>query len=351
MVKRSSKSNFKKYLYITLFILGVLLLSAGIKIYEDVLSPNVNVENGETAYLYVHTNQNFENLAGEIEGKKILRNTFALRRLVFLLGYQNRIKPGRYKLTHDMGNMQIIRLLVSGRQEPFDITFKYAERKNDLASFWAKNLEADSLKILERLNDSCFASQFGLNTENILTLFIPNTINFYWNTSADKLLNKIGVSYQNFWDSTRVKKAELLKLSKAQVSILASIVQKETNKIDDMPIVAGVYYNRFKKGMLFQADPTIIYAMNDRTIKRVGGEMLNIKSPYNTYKNKGLPPGPICVPSVQAIDAVLNLTHHKYIYFCAKDDLSGYHCFAETFSQHQVNARNYQRMLNRRGIH
>ncbi len=350
MVKKSTKSNFKKYIYITLAIASLFIASAAWKIYEDVLSPNVNLTAGETAYLYVHTNQDFETLTKDIEGKKVLRNLDALKRLVKLLGYESRIKPGKYKLTSDMGNLQIIKMIVAGKQEPFDINFKYAERKQDLAAFWGSQLEADSNDILNMLNDSSFTSKFELTPDNIITVFIPNKYNFYWNTSAFKLINRMLDEYDHFWDSTRVNKANKLGLTKPQVSIFASIVQKETHNIDEMPIVAGVYYNRFKKGLLFQADPTIIYAMNDKTIRRVAGKMLDVESPYNTYKYKGLPPGPICVPSVQAIDAVLNLKLHKYVYFCAKEDFSGYHNFAETFAQHQINAQKFQRELNKRGI-
>lgn len=350
MVKRSSKNNYKKYFYITLAIACVFLLSAAWKIYEDVLSPNVNITSSETAYLYIHTGQDFETLTRDIDGKKVLRNLDAIKRLIKLLGYENRIKPGKYRLTYDMGNLQIIKLIVAGKQEPFDITFKYAERKQDLAAFWGNQLEADSIDILKMLNDSSFAAKFNLTTENFITIFIPNKYNFYWNTNAFKLVNRMLDEYDNFWDSSRVQKANILELTKPQVSILASIVQKETHNLDEMPIVAGVYFNRYKKDLLFQADPTIIYAMNDRTIKRVAGQMLDVESPYNTYKYKGLPPGPICVPTVQAIDAVLNLKHHKYIYFCAKEDFSGYHNFAETFAQHQINAQKFQHQLNKRGI-
>ena len=350
MVKRSSKSNFKKYLYITLTIVCVFLATAAWKIYEDVLSPNVNITANETAYLYVHTGQDFETLAKDIEGKNVLRNIDALKRLIKLFGYESRIKPGKYRLTYDMGNLQIIRMIVAGKQEAFDINFKYAERKQDLAAFWGNQLEADSIDILKILNDSSFAAKFELTTENMITIFIPNKYNFYWNTTAFKLVNRMLDEYDDFWDSTRINKANKLGLTKPQVSIFASIVQKETHNIDEMPIVAGVYYNRFKKGLLFQADPTIIYAMNDKSIRRVAGKMLDVESPYNTYKYKGLPPGPICVPSVQAIDAVLNMKQHKFIYFCAKEDFSGYHNFAETFAQHQINAQKFQHELNKRGI-
>ncbi len=350
MAKKATKSNFRKYVYITLGILLVLIVAAGLKIYEDVLSPNVNVISGETAVLYVHTGQNFEMLTKDIDGKKVLRDVDALKRLVKILGYESKIKPGRYKLTSEMGNLQIIKLLISGKQDPIDIVFKYADTKEDLASFWGKQLEADSLEILKMLNDSSFAAKYDLTTDNIATVFIPNKYNFYWNTTAFKLLDRMLDEYDHFWDSVRVQKANQLNLTKPQVSILASIVQKETHNYTEMPIIAGVYYNRFEKGMLFQADPTIIFALKDKTIKRVYGKMLDVESPYNTYKFKGLPPGPICIPTVQAIDAVLNLQHHHYIYFCAKADFSGYHSFAETFAQHQINAQKFQHELNKRGV-
>lgn len=336
--------------YIILGVLALIILAAGIKIYEDVLASNVKLEKDETAYLYVRTNMSFDENMEEIRKTGLLRNSDALKRVIALMGYEGNIKPGRYKIDGTINNLKLARQLITGRQEPVNVIFKYAERKEDLARFWALQLEADSMEIKALLENDSLANALQLNTTTIVSIFIPNTYNFYWNTSARKLVERMAKEYELFWDSTRVEKAKMLGLSKAEVSVMASIVQKETYQKAEMPIVAGVYYNRLQKGMPFQADPTIIFAMNDKSIKRVTGPMLKINSPYNTYIYKGLPPGPICVPSVQAIDAVLNLKTHNYIYFCAKEDFSGYHNFSSSFDQHCNYARKYQRELNRRGI-
>ncbi len=351
MAKTKSKPEWKLYLRITLVVALVLLLAAAFRVYEDFFASNINLPKGESAYIYVYSNKSFGESLEMMNQDKVFKNAKAFARLVALTGWEGQLKPGRYKVDASMGNLSLLRLLRSGKQEPLDITFKYAERKRDLVSFWSQKLEADSNELLAILNNPQWLDSVGLDTENAISMFIPNTYNFYWNTSAEKLYRRMKGEYLDFWDSTRLEKAAALQLTPAQVAVMASIVQKETHRKDEMPVVAGVYYNRLQKGMMFQADPTVIYAMDDRTIKRVAGAMLDVESPYNTYKYKGLPPGPICVPSVQAVDAVLNMQRHKYIYFCAKEDLSGYHSFAATYAQHQVNATKYQRMLNKKGIH
>jgi UPF0755 protein len=245
----------------------------------------------------------------------------------------------------------LVKLMVSGKQTPIDITFKYAERKNDLIRFWTTKLEADSNEMYRLMNDASIFEDIGLDTINSVSMFIPNTYNFYWNTTAEDLLLRLKKEYVLFWNKERKAKAMVLGLTPQQVSIMASIVQKETYQRSEMPVVAGVYYNRLKRGMPFQADPTILFALNDKSIRRVSGAMLKEDSPYNTYLYTGLIPGPICIPSVQTIDAVLDLKKHNYLYFCAKEDFSGFHNFASSFAQHQINARKYQRELNKRGIH
>lgn len=348
--KKQSKKSDKKVLYIILGVLGLMVLVAGIKIYEDVFASNVRLQKDEVGYVYIRTGKSFDENLDEVKQTGLLRNTDALKRIIGLLGYEGGIKPGRYKVDASVNNLELARLLISGRQEPVDITFKYAERKEDLIRFWSMQLEADSFELGVLLGNEGFAKSLQLDTQTIVSVFIPNTYNFYWNTSAEKLVERMVKEYELFWDSTRLSKAAKLDLTKAEVSILASIVQKETYQKSEMPVVAGVYYNRLRKGMPFQADPTIIFAMNDKSIRRVSGQMLRINSPYNTYLFKGLPPGPICIPSVQAIDAVLNLNTHNYIYFCAREDFSGFHNFSASFAQHCNNARKYQRELNRRGI-
>jgi UPF0755 protein len=350
-VKSKPKSKtFKTALIITLGIFFLLLVAAGIKIYEDVFADNINLETNKKGYLLVYTNKSLTENAELIKQNGLLNNTDAFFRFAHLTGYASLIKPGRYEVADGMNNLALLRLLVSGKQTPLDVTFKYAQRKADLVSFWANQLETDSIELLLLLNDSAYCASLGFNSENIVSLFIPNTYNFYWTTSAPKLVKRMEAEYVNFWNQGRIDKLARTKLTKIEVSVLASIVQKETYMTDEMPVVAGAYMNRLRLGMPLQADPTIIFAMNDNSIKRVAGDMLNIQSPYNTYQNKGLPPGPICVPGKAAIDAVLNFKEHKFIYFCAKEDFSGYHNFATNFTQHQKNARKYQKQLNKRGV-
>lgn len=350
MAKKKRNARNRSVLYVSLGIITLLVLAAGIKIYEDVFAGNINLEKGEKGYVYVYSTRSFGENMELITQSGILNNGAAFNRLARLTGYNELIRPGRYEVKRGMSNLEILRMLVSGRQTPVDVVFKSAQRKQDLVRFFATQLEVDSSELLGMLNNPAFCDSLGLTPENILVLFIPNTYNYYWNTTAGKLMDRTIKEYRKFWNEERVQKLRELNLSHAEVSILAAIVQKETYRKDEMPVVAGVYINRLRRGMPLQADPTIIYAMNDNSIKRVAGSMLEVESPYNTYKYRGLTPGPICVPATQAIDAVLNYTRHNYIYFCAKEDFSGYHNFAATFAQHQVNARKYQRELNRRGV-
>jgi UPF0755 protein len=350
MAAKKSKSGKKNWL-IVLAIVVVLFIAAGIKLYEDVLAANINLAANEKGYVFIHTHQTFDENMQTLRESGLLFNTDAFIRLAKLTGYDDMIKPGKYEVNQGTNNLELLRMLVSGRQQPFDVVFKYAQRQDDLVSFWSSKLEADSFELRALLIDSAFCDSLGFTPATSISLFMPNTYNFYWNTSARKLIMRMHEEYTKFWsDTLRMQKLAALKLTRDEVTTLAAIVQKETYRSDEMPVVAGAYLNRLRKGMPLQADPTIIYAMNDNSIKRVAGKMLEVESPYNTYKYKGLPPGPICVPSTKAIDAVLNYTKHTYIYFCAKEDFSGYHNFASSFAQHQQNARKYQRELNKRGV-
>ncbi len=348
MAKKSTGEK-KTILRITLVLLLILLFSAGLKIYEEVFADNVKESTG-TTYLFYYTNKSMDENFREIATQKVLKKPASLQRILWLTGYSDMVKPGRYKLKSDDSNLDLLRMMVTGRQEPMDIVFTQANRLSDIAGFWGNQLEADSSEIEYLLQSNLLQDSFQLDIYNRISFFIPNTYNFYWNTSADKLISRMMKEYRSFWDSTKKANAAQLNLSIQEIAVLASIVQKETNKVNEIPVVAGVYYNRLAKKMPLQADPTILFVLNDNRIKRVGGEMLKINSPYNTYTNVGLPPGPICMPSVQAINAVLHLKKHKYLYFCAKEDFSGYHNFAVDFNGHQLNARKYQRALNKKGI-
>lgn len=350
MSAKKSKPTNRKLIYSILAIVAILLLAAGIKVYEDVLAGNINLPKGEKGYVFIYSNRSFSQNMDVLRESGLMNNTTSFERLAQLTGYSDLVKPGRYEVNADVNNLELLRLMVSGRQAPIDVTFKYARRNEDLAGFWGSQLEADSNELLALMNNATFCDSLGFTTETIKAMFIPNTYNFYWTTSARKLLKRMHEEYKNFWNEQRMAQLKAIGFSQQQVSTLASIVQKETYRKEEMPVVAGVYINRINKGMPLQADPTIIYAINNDTIKRVGGAMLDVESPYNTYKYKGLPPGPICVPAVVAIDAVLRYQRNNYIYFCAREDFSGYHNFAATFAQHQLNARRYQQELNRRGV-
>ncbi len=333
----------------TSIIIGVLLLFAVYKIAADLFLNNVNPTNGKACYIYIKSNQSFDRLMFNLQKDDLLKNSESFERVAKLLSLDEKIKPGRYKIAEGLSNIELIRILKAGRQEPVNLVIKYAKRKENLALSLSKQLELDSNAILLLLNDSTTLNKANMDSNNIISLFVPNTYNMYWNITGNGLVERMLKEYNTFWNSERTTKCILLKMSPQQVATLASIVMSETNKADEMPIVARAYMNRMQIGMPLQADPTVLFALNDTSVRRVLSIHTALESPYNTYKNKGLPPGPICLASPTAIDAVLNAPIHKYIYFCAKEDFSGYHNFAETFAQHQVNARKYQQELNRRG--
>ena len=216
-----------------------------------------------------------------------------------------------------------------------------------LAGRISRQIEADSIAIVRLLNNTDSLAAWGFNLQTIPALFLPNTYEFYWNTDAWQFTKKMRQEYDKYWTEERKDKAKAIGLSPIQVSILASIVDKETNKTDEMARIAGVYLNRLRDGWLLQADPTLVFAIGDFEIRRVLNIHKEVESPYNTYKYKGLPPGPICIPSLQSINAVLNAEKHNYYYFCAKEDFSGYHVFAKTLTEHNRNAQRYQHALSR----
>lgn len=345
---QNASKNFKPILWVSL----LLLVVAAYKIYTDVFSSNiVKQQQSKEAFITVNSQKNYYKFLSQIRNNYNFINPESFIRLAALLKLEEKMKPGRYKLKEGMNNFELVRMIIKGRQEPIDLVLKYEERPVDLASFVAQNLEIDSNVFLAKLIDTAMVKKYGFDTLNIISMFIPNTYNLYWNTSADAFLARMHKEYLKFWTQERIAKAIEKRLSLAQVSVLASIVQKETNQKSEMHTVAGVYLNRLAKGIPLQADPTVIYAWNDKNIKRVTSIHTALNSPYNTYQNAGLPPGPICTASIQAIDAVLNAEQHDYFYFCAKEDFSGYHAFASSLEQHINNARRYQKALNQRGIY
>ncbi len=342
---------FKKRLALAI----VLILSFGV-IFIAILwwiafKPNINLPaNRPYTYFYVHTGWNFNQTYKSLVQQNLLKNpkTFLLTAKLKRFDHP---KPGRYKITKDLSNNTLINKLRAGLQEPVSLTINLIRTKQQLAGYVSKHLELDSLSLLNLLNNRDYLKQFGFTPQDVMAMFIPNTYQFYWNTSADQFIRRMYREYRRFWTRKRLEKARKIGLSPKQVIILASIVEAEQMQHpDEWPKIAGLYMNRLKKGIPLQSDPTLIYAWGDFTIKRVYNYHKKIDSPYNTYKYKGLPPGPILTPDIRAIDAVLNYQHHPYLYMVAKADFSGYHVFSRTLSQHLKYARMYQKALNQRNI-
>jgi UPF0755 protein len=331
-------------------LLGTYL---GYDMYKRVYQPNVTLENSTEKYFYIYSNYEFDDVVHDLyeKGYIIDRESFEWVSEK-KSNFKNNIHPGRYLLEEGMSNNELIDLLRSGEQEPVKVTFNNVRTIADLAGKISANLECDSVEILDLLTDAEFVNKYGFNKTTILTLFLPNTYQFNWNTSAEEAIQRMAEEYKKFWTEERKAKAKKLNLTQSEVAILASIVQAEQSvHSDERPIVAGLYINRLRQGMILQSDPTIIYGIGDFSIRRVLNKHKTFDSPYNTYLHTGLPPGPINLPSIKSLDAVLNYQQHDYIYMCAKEDFSGYHNFAKTYSQHLVYARKYQAELNKRKIY
>ena len=333
-------------------IIGLfLLLAAGVAgyyVYQGIFKSVVVDPNGK--YLYISTGSNFNDVVKGLTANNFIQDETSFEKVADLKKYKNNIKPGKYRIKEGMSNNDLVNLLRSGVQEEVVVSFNYARTIEKVAALITKNIEADSAEFIALIKDPKRIEKNGFTKENIPAMFIPNSYNLYWNTSAEQLYNRMLKEYHAFWNEGRLKKAKEIGLSPQEVSTLASIVVTETSKKKDAPIIAGVYLNRIKRGMPLEADPTLIFAKKDFTIKRVLNKDKLVDSPYNTYKNLGLPPGPIYISPPSYLDYVLNYEKHDYIFFCAKEDLSGYTNFAKTYRVHQRNARKYQRALNARGI-
>lgn len=344
------KKRFPSFLKVFFIILLLIVLAGSALIYHLAFRSNVWVKDGNTTYIHIPGNADFsavKNIFYE-HGLIIHRKNFEW--LAKKKNYPKNIHPGRYELKKGMSNNELINLLRSGKQEPINVIFNNIRTREELAKRIAQQIEADSAKIVSILNDSAFVKGFNLTTKTVKIIFIPNTYEFYWNTSAEEFIKRMYREYNKYWNDKRLKKIEQLDMTRNEVMTLASIVEKETNKNDEKARIAGVYMNRLERGWRLQADPTLVYAARDFSIKRVLNEHKEIDSPYNTYKYSGLPPAPICMPSIASIDAVLNYEDHGYFYFAAKPDMSGYHNFAKSIYQHNRNAAEYQKALDKLNI-
>ena len=340
---------------ILLFILVLGLVAGGIftyMVYGIIFDPNTKFNN-EKAIIFISSDANF----GEVKKSllPLLENIDSFEQIAKKKGYSTNVKGGKYIIRKGMNNNDIVNALRSGNI-PVKVAFNNQETLADLAGRISTQIEPDSISLLRAFEDSKFLSTNRFNTDTKLAMYIPNSYEFFWNISASKFRDKMLQEYKLFWNETRINKAKAIGYSPSEVITLASIVHKETVKIDERPRVAGVYLNRLNKGMRLQADPTIIYALKkyhnnfDLVIKRVLYKDLKLDSPYNTYKYFGLPPGPITMPDISAIDAVLNPEKHEYYYFVADVMNFGYHKFGKTLAQHNQNKIQYTRWVNHKKI-
>ncbi len=339
----------KKKILIPLIVFSTLLSTTSVYTYQMLFSPNFLI-NQPDKMIIIEDNTDFKTLTNQLIEDTLLNDIISFSFLSKLMKYSENVKEGNYKVKMNMSNYELISMLRSGNQTPINITFSYSRKINDLAQNISQKLKISEKELMDYIIKNGLAN-YGFDTQNIIGMFLPDTYEVYWDITPKKLLDKMKKEYDKFWNSERIRKLKRVNLSKNEVITLASIVASETNKIDEADRIAGVYINRLRKKMLLQADPTLIFAANDFSIRRVLNKHKKIKSPYNTYMNKGLPPGPIRLSPKKYIDAVLNFEDHRYIYFCAKDDFSGYHEFAITLSEHNKNARKFQRALNKRKIY
>ena len=327
----------------------LLLAGAGSFVAYKVIGPNTgDMNKGE--YLYVPTGASYMLVLDELVEGGYIDDAASFDIIAKRANYPDMIKAGKFKITHGMSNYNMIRKLRSGQQEPVKLVINKLRTKGDFIQFVAERMEPDSTEIAAVLYDNSLLAKYGFDTSTAMAAVIPDTYEFYWNTSAEKVYAKLAEYYNRFWNDERKQKALSKGLTPQQVITLASILEEETNKEDEKPTIASVYLNRMKINMKLQADPTVKFAMNDFALKRILSIHTEYDSPYNTYMYAGLPPGPIATPSKRSIDAVLNAKETDYLYFCAKEDFSGYHSFASNYKEHMKNANAYQKALNEEGI-
>lgn len=348
---RKKRSKYKTSLQI-LIILFIIGLAGGAYFgYKAIFSPNVWVSNEKGEFsIYIKPTDTFEDLKKQLYANGLIIHRANFEYWAKYKNYDQKLKPGMYIIKNGLSNEDLINKLRSGDQDPVRLIFNNIRLKKDFAAKISEFIYVDSTELLKILNDSLISAKYGFSNETFISMFIPNTYFVNWNSSAEKFIERMNYEYKQFWTEERLKKAQAHDLSPIEVSVLASIIEKETQQNAEKATMAGVYLNRLQKGWRLQADPTLIYALGDFTIKRVLTEYINFDSPYNTYKYTGLPPGPICIPSISSIDAVLNAEDHNFLYFCARPDYSGFHNFAKNNVEHNINAQAYRQFLDKEQI-
>lgn len=325
-------------------VVTIMLISFGFYGFQVAYSPNILVDKPRKEII-IPRDISFGELQQQLYKGGYVNDIVSFSFLSKLMKYQDNIKPGRYILESNMTNIQAIRMLRAGERSPVNITFHNVRMIQNLPEKITQNLLITPEEFNAALADYLTTNDLGFTPETVISLFIPNTYEVYFSTSAKDLIDRMEREYLAFWNEERQSKADKLGMSRVEVSTLASIVQAEVSKPEELSRVAGLYLNRLRKDMALQADPTLVFASGDFGLKRVLNVHKEIDSPYNTYMYKGLPPGPINMPTISSVDAVLNAEEHDYVYMCAREDFSGFHNFAVTYEQHMINARKYQRQL------
>lgn len=354
MVRRKISRKTPGYLKISLWIILASIIVALFilgRLYKAVFSPAVVIDDENSSVFYIYEGNTYDEVVNGLYDQKLISNKANFEWTAKKKNYMKHVKPGRYRILEGMSNNELVNLLRSGKQEAVMLSFNNIRTLDELAEKISLVLEPGADEFKSFFSDSSTPGKFGFTAESFPAMFIPNTYEFFWNTDPGKFAERMKREYVAFWNHKRSQKAKEIGMSPVEVITLASIVEQESLYDDENRRIAGVFMNRIQKGIPLQSDPTIIFALGDFSISRVLNEDKKVDSPYNTYKYRGIPPGPICIPSIAAIDAVLNYEDHNYLYFCVKPDFSGYHNFARTLSQHNKNARLYQRELNRRKIY
>lgn len=337
------KPGKKLVIFLVVAILGISFSFYG---YQILYTPNVLVDQ-QPRVLMIPEDATFKSVQAQLHDGQYVQDLMSFSFLARLMDYDKAIKPGRYVLKANMSNMETIQLLRSGNQAPVNITFNNVRTLDELAEKITHRLTISPDSFKQVLLAFAADNPYGFNKENVIAMFIPNTYEVYHNVSPDGLIERMHAEYDKFWTEERKEKARATGLTPIEVSILASIVQAETVKQEEAPVIAGLYINRLKKGIALQADPTLKFALGDFGLKRILNVHKEIESPYNTYKYAGLPPGPINMPTIKSLEAVLNYDHNDYYYMCAKEDFSGYHNFSNNYNEHVRNATRYQNALTR----
>lgn len=341
----------KRNIFIAIFVgFTLLVVSLSVYFYQIYFSPNFLLEQ-EEGDLFIPNGATFETVMDSLRNRRYVHEEVSFRFVSRALGYWENVKPGRYVLKKRMNNITVVKLLLSGEQVPVKVIFNNARTLEDLAPKICRFIAVAPHEFLAITKDEKLLTELGFTPQTLPAMFIPNTYFVYWNITPVELMQRMKREYDKFWTEERRAKAQQLNMSLTDISTLASIVEAETKAESEKPTVAGLYINRLQKGMLLQSDPTVVFAVGDFGIKRVLNQHLQIDSPYNTYKYKGLPPGPINIPSISSIDAVLNYEKHEYLYMCAKEDFSGTHYFSKTLEQHNQYARKYRKALSKRNVY